>query len=367
MKNMRSIYITATGQHAGKTTLALGLLAALKERGVRCQYFKPVGQHFLELEGQRADSDAWLCRAVMGSDVEAETLSPVIVPAGFVAQYLENPDPERLRKRITDAASLLLESADMLVIEGTGHAGVGSCLDLSNATVAHMLEAVSVMVVPGGIGRSLDEIALSMALFKTEGVQLAGVIANKVFREKYRKVTHALELGLERKGTRLLGSVPYEPSLAFPSIEQICQELSARVLCGQDACDNIVQNTIVAAMTPPNVLGYMGEGSLVITPGDRVDNILLAISADKMMRAGGGCDVAGIILTGGLVPHIALMPLLKSTGIPVLLCREDTYTVSSRISQHVFKINPGDTEKIAAAQRFVRDYVDLDALLCHME
>jgi BioD-like phosphotransacetylase family protein len=76
--------------------------------------------------------------------------------------------------------------------------------------------------------------------------------------------------------------------------------------------------------------------------------------------------IVGIVLTGGLMPHMAIMPLLKSSGLPVLLCQEDTFTVSSKISQHVFKINPGDTDKINAAQRFVRDYVDLDEILSRL-
>ncbi len=359
---MRSIYIAATGQHVGKTTMALGLLTALGERGVRAHYFKPVGQHFLEQEGRRADSDAWLCREVTGTDFEAEVLSPVIVPAGFVADYLEKPDPTALKERICESAARLLDDADTLVVEGTGHAGVGSCLDLSNAVVARMLDAVAVMIVPGGIGRSLDEVALSMAVFQREGVPLAGVVANKVFADKFEKVTTALRLGLERFGTRLLGCVPYEPTLSYPSVEQIRDELEARVLFGEDALGNAVEHTIIAAMTPPNVLRYIEPGSLVITPGDRVDNILLAISADRMY-GGGHRQIVGLVLTGGFIPHVAVMPLLKSSGLPVLVCQEDTYSVTARISQRVFKINPGDTEKIAAAQRFVREYVDLDAIM----
>jgi BioD-like phosphotransacetylase family protein len=73
--------------------------------------------------------------------------------------------------------------------------------------------------------------------------------------------------------------------------------------------------------------------------------------------------IAGIVLTGGLVPHMAIMPLIKSTRLPVLLCNEDTFTVSSKIAQWVFKISPRDAAKISAAQSFVRDYVDVDSIL----
>jgi hypothetical protein len=349
----------------GKTTIALGLLAAFKERGLRCQFFKPVGQHFADREGHRADEDAWLCRDVLASDVDAELMSPVIVPAGYVSQYLEHPEPERLRLRILDAASRLQRNVDLLVIEGTGHAGVGSCLDLSNAVVAHMLNAMVLMVIPGGVGRSLDELALNLALFQMHGVPVLGAVANKVYGEKFDKVVQSLTLGTERLGTRLLGAIRHEPQLTYPTVGQLREELGARVLCGEGALGRIVANTLIAAMTPQNVLLRVQQDALVITPGDRVDNILVAMSADMMGRRPSG-NIAGIVLTGGLVPATAVMPLLKKSGLPVLLCNEDTFEVTTRIAQHVFKINPGDTEKIAAAQRFVRTCVDVEAILARV-
>lgn len=359
---MRPVYIAATGQHVGKTTIALGLLEAFKERGLRCQFFKPVGQRFADRDGRRADEDAWLCREVLATDVDAELMSPVIVPGGYVQQYLEHPEPERLRLKILDAASQLQKNVDILVIEGTGHAGVGSCLDLSNAVVARMLNAMVLMVVPGGVGRSLDELALSLALFQMNGVPVLGAVANKIYGEKFDKVVESLRLGLGRQGTRLLGAIRHEPQLTFPTVGQIREELEAKVLCGEENLGRTVANTLIAAMTPQNVLMRMQQDALVVTPGDRVDNILVAMSADRTGQRPSG-NVAGIVLTGGLLPAAPVMPLLKKSGLPVLLCKEDTFEIATLIAQCVFKINPGDKEKIAAAQRFVRTCVDVDAIL----
>jgi hypothetical protein len=41
---MRQIYLAATGQNRGKTTVSLGLLAALLDRGLATGFIKPVGQ-----------------------------------------------------------------------------------------------------------------------------------------------------------------------------------------------------------------------------------------------------------------------------------------------------------------------------------
>jgi hypothetical protein len=70
-------------------------------------------------------------------------------------------DPRRLteglhcRPRNPDREGLCRElerKCDFLTIEGTGHAGVGSILKLSNARVARMLDAPVLMVTGGGIG-----------------------------------------------------------------------------------------------------------------------------------------------------------------------------------------------------------------------
>ena len=44
---------------------------------------------------------------------------------------------------------------DYVIIEGTGHAGVGSVFNLSNAQVARRLNAKVIIVAAGGIGRRL--------------------------------------------------------------------------------------------------------------------------------------------------------------------------------------------------------------------
>ena len=43
----------------------------------------------------------------------------------------------------------------MVVYEGTGHPGVGSVVDLSNAEVARQLESEVILVLEGGIGNFL--------------------------------------------------------------------------------------------------------------------------------------------------------------------------------------------------------------------
>ena len=58
----KKVFLAATGQNRGKTTTSLGLLAAIRDRGLRLGFVKPVGQRYLVVDGTRADEDAVISR-----------------------------------------------------------------------------------------------------------------------------------------------------------------------------------------------------------------------------------------------------------------------------------------------------------------
>ena len=82
-------------------------------------------------------------------------MSPVHIPRGFTKRYIAGEVVEDLGARIT-AAHRQFAGHDVLLIEGTGHAGVGAVVGLSNAVVAQMLGASAVIVSEGGVGRPID-------------------------------------------------------------------------------------------------------------------------------------------------------------------------------------------------------------------
>jgi BioD-like phosphotransacetylase family protein len=359
---MQPLYISATRQDTGKTTLILGLVQTLRDLGHNVGYMKPVGQRYVVFEGMNVDEDAVLARAAFDLSDHAGDLSPVAVEHGFTEQYIFNRNPAPLEERIRSAYGRLLQAHPRMVIEGTGHAGVGSCFDLSNARVAELLGAAVVIVADGGIGRAIDEVALSLHAFNRQGVRVLGVILNKVWDEKRDKIEKAVAQGLKNLGTRLLGTLPYRAQLVYPCIEQIAAEVHGRILCGEHGLRNHVEHTVIAAMAPQHVCAFLRDKSLVVTPGDRVDNILVAIAAYPS-ETGAPKPISGLLLTGGFKPPSSILALLEASGIPALLCNEDTYSVATHLQEMRFKIRPADTDKIEAATKLVHDSIDTPALL----
>ena len=101
------IYVAATSQHVGKTTSTLGLVHALRKRGVNVGYCKPVGQQFIDLGDLRVDKDALLFSGVMDFKLISEIHSPVIIGRGATVSYLENPSEHDNRNRIIKAMNVL--------------------------------------------------------------------------------------------------------------------------------------------------------------------------------------------------------------------------------------------------------------------
>src|SRR5438093_5911276 len=174
------LFVAATQQNDGKTTAALGLFAALKKRIGRIGFIKPVGQRFVEVDGKRIDEDSVLIDHTFDVHTPIEAMSPIAIEPDFTRRYIEHPNPEVFVRRIQHSFDRAAWEKDFVIIEGTGHAGVGSVFDLSNARVAKLLDSKAILVTKGGIGKPIDEIALNRAVFEKEGVELLGVIMNRI-------------------------------------------------------------------------------------------------------------------------------------------------------------------------------------------
>lgn len=361
-KKVHRIFISATGQNNGKTVVSLGLIYALREYYAKIGFIKPVGQRYVVAEGEKVDEDSILIEKSCHIGCAMKDMSPVAVERGFTKDYILKSRKESLVRQIKDSFRTIAKDKDLVIIEGTGHAGVGSVFDLSNATVARMLHSKVIIVSSGGIGKPIDEIALNQALFEKEKVQIAGVIVNKVRAEKYDKVNRMVRLGLEKKGLRVLGVIPYQGILSEPSVRQVYEELDFQLLSGRDsALERKIGNILVGAMAPHNALNYFTNKSLIITPGDREDMILSVIGF-QMDNAGEGIEISGIVLTGGIKPHETVMQLAERVNIPLLLAPGDTYSVASSVHDLTIKIEPGDQEKERIIKDLIVKYVDIKAL-----
>lgn len=150
----RAVVIAGAGSGVGKTSIALGVAAALRRRGLRVQPFK-VGPDFLD--------PTYLSRA-----------------AGRTCYNLDGWMTRR--EYVLDLFADVAADADVAIIEGVMGLFDGASatsIEGSTAEIAAWLGAPVVLVVNAhGVARSLAAMVAGFASFEP-GVRIAGVIANQ--------------------------------------------------------------------------------------------------------------------------------------------------------------------------------------------
>ncbi len=377
---MRQLYLAATGQNRGKTTTSLGLLNGFLSRGLRAGFMKPVGQRTVIAHGEPADEDAVLMRETFDLAEPYSVMSPVHIPRGFTKAYIAGQVVDDLGARIARAHAAYLDY-DVLLVEGTGHAGVGAVIGLSNATVAAMLGAPAIIVSGGGVGRPIDEIVLNAALFRAHGVTVAGAIVNKVDIDAQPGIAAVIARGLEPYGIPLLGALPLRQILSNPTLEMVLEGVRGEVIHDGPDLDRVIDGVAVGAMEPRHMLERVGPGTLVIVPGDREDVILTLTTAHEIGLAGGTASgelstgprrsgkndgegaAIGLVLTGGYRPRPAVLDAIRRSDLFATLVNEDTYAVASEVHDLLVKTHVADIVKIDLIKQLVEDNLDVDRIL----
>ncbi|HEX5635825.1 MAG TPA: AAA family ATPase, partial [Gammaproteobacteria bacterium] len=155
------ILISAAHKSSGKTTISIGLCAALHERGLRVQPFKK-GPDYID--------PMWLGRA-----------------AGRPCHNLDFYTMQR-----DEITSLLVQqsaTADITIIEG--NKGLYDGLDLdgsnSNAALANLVQAPVVLVLDArGMTRGIAPLILGYQAFD-KNIRIAGVILNQLGGSRHEK------------------------------------------------------------------------------------------------------------------------------------------------------------------------------------
>ncbi len=354
------VFIAATRQNDGKTTASLGLIAALQQHFPRVGYIKPVGQRFVEVDEQKIDEDTVLMDSVYRLNCPLVDMSPIAVEPDFTRKYLQQSNNEALVKKIQKAFDRVAWEKDFVLCEGSGHAGVGSVFDLSNAQVAKILGAKVIIITRGGIGKPIDEICLNQALFEKEGVEIIGVILNKVLGDKMDSVTDFARRGLKRKGLELLGVIPHQSLLSSPTVELVREELDAEALNTGGDRRRLIASVVVGDMGAERAINFFKRGALLITPGGRDDIILAAITS---LDGHPDDRIAGVVLTGNVRPNGALLKIIETMPVPVLLAAQDSYEVASIVHDLTVKTRPSDAEKISLIRNLIATNVNLPKIL----
>ncbi|QEM70280.1 AAA family ATPase [Geobacter sp. FeAm09] len=361
----KKIFIAATGQHCGKTTISLSLMHLARKKYERVGFIKPIGPKCVEYNGLTMDMDAAMMASVYGLDEDAHLMSPMTLTPGSTRKYLDGKiTPEMPRRLITDAIRELERKYDFLIIEGAGHGGVGSVVGANNAQVANMAGAPVLMVTNGGIGNVIDAVELNLALYEREKADVRVVMVNKLLPEKRERSLAYLKKAFDGSSLLVTSAFDYSPILAHPTLQHVAEMLGLPLRGNPDEKSRLCHTIQLGAASSQRVIDHLEDSTLLIVTSSRDELIVTASSLhhipDFKKR------LTGLVISGHAPMSLITQQILDDSKVPYIRVEETSSEVFYRLREHVSKIGPDDREKIelinSTSERYI-DFAAIDALL----
>ena len=250
----RGLIVAAPRSGSGKTTVTLGLLAALKRRGVAIRAAK-AGPDYIDPAFHAAASGA------ASINLDSWAMPPVLLDA--------------LMGEAAQAAELLIIEGVMGLFDGVAGAPgrTGSTADLAT----HL--GLPVLLVLDVSGQSQTAAAVVRGLAEHDpGVRIAGVVLNRVGSERHRAL---VENAIDAVGIPVLGAVPRDAALAMPERHlglvqaQEHGDLTARLDGLADMAQRHLRLDRIVAIAAPLRFAGARDGPALPPPGQRI-----AVAAD---------------------------------------------------------------------------------------
>jgi phosphate acetyltransferase len=348
-----AIYLTTTEPFSGKSIIALGLMNILAGKTEKLAYFKPV------ISTQRNQVDTHLDMIAKHFQLALPYEQMFAFTRDEVVKYQNTGKESYVIDVIIEKFKMLQERHDFVVVEGTDFMGGSSNLEFDgNISIAKNLGLPVVLIVKGEgkpIKDITDNAVTTAKSFTDEGVQILTIVANKVEAEKTEEIRSQLTKSISKD--IIITIIPQNRQLGNPTMKEIYESVGGKLLFGENQLSNPVDNSIVGAMQLHNCLTRLGKNTLIVTPGDRGDIIIGALQANISKNYS---KIAGIVLTGGLVPEPTIMKLIEGldTVVPIISVSTGTFKTVNNVANTQSRISPDNKEKIALAISMFDKYVD---------
>ncbi|WP_296205258.1 phosphate acetyltransferase [Psychrobacter sp. UBA3962] len=380
---MQTILLVPTGRGIGLTSAGLGLLKALDYLGMKAGFMKPFLQDDSNDSQHTLDSSSDLIRHAFGLN------PPPSIPRERVERMMNSGNVDDLMEEVVTNFHQLGEEYNVVICEGLVPTEEVTYASQVNFALATALDAKVIFVSmadlenPKQLADKLDvhardfgglngERTLGSILMRANNVpntfDTQPVAPGEAILDLDEDFISAMQSHSPNFATdkfQLIGVVPFSNSLSVPRTWDIAQQLNASWLNEGDAKQRRVLKTSLTARTISRVGEIFTRGTLVVTPGDR-DDILLATAMASM----NDIPMAGIVLTGGIIPNDTVFELCQpalKTGLPIMSVHTDSLQTVTNLATISNEIPKDDAERAETVARFVAAHIDLDWLKSYFE
>jgi phosphate acetyltransferase len=354
----KAIYISAIESDSGKSLVSLGLLRIMLTKSSKVGYFRPI---INESKGSKFDNHT--STAINHFNLDINYKDCYAFKQSEVVALLSKGKADDMIQHIIKKYKKLEAKYDYVIVEGTDFSGEVGFTELDvNLMIAKNL-GIPALIVGSGNGKKkkdfINTIQLTYTSFINKEVDVIGIIANKIEVDEIDYIQKELQKNFPIN--LKIDIIPKINFLSYPTVKEVVQALSGRILFGEQFLDNAIENYSTGAMQLRNYLTRIKKNALVITPGDRADIILGALQANASSNYP---KIAGIILTGTLIPEESIIKLIEGvqSTVPIISVDGGTFEVTNKIGAVKAKIYSTHNKKILLSLDTFDKYVNAERL-----
>jgi uncharacterized protein len=349
-KSTQYLLVGSLEAYSGKSASILGIAHQLKTKGWDIAYGKPLS------------GDLGLVHPHVNDDDLAFVAQTLALPENRLQPSLLTLDAATLQKRIMGIdqvdyqqllqQQILVESGDLVLLEGPGTLDEGTLFNLSLLEVAAAVDATVLIVARWHSLQLLDGL---LAAKQRLGDRLGGVLINDVPIEQMETANQLMRPFLEQQGIAVYGVLPTSILLRSVSVGELVRQLKAEVLCRSDRLDLMVESLTIGAMNVNSALKYFQarHNMAVVTGGDRTDLQLAALETSTQC----------LILTGHIPPSKVILSRAEDLEIPILSVDLDTLSTVEIVDRAFGQVRVHEPIKVQCVCQLIEQYFDCDRLL----
>jgi phosphate acetyltransferase len=354
----KAIYVATVESDSGKSLISLGLLRMMLTKSTKVGYFRPIINEF-----DNNGYDEHTNTAINFFNLDTNYKDCFAYKQSEVVALLSEGKEDEVIQKVIEKYKKLEANYDYVLVEGTDFSGEGGIIELDiNLMIAKNLN-IPALIVGSGNGKKkkdfINTMQLSYNSFISKEVDVIGIVANKIEEDEVDYIREELIKSFPEQ--LQIDIIPKIDFLAFPTVKEVVQALKGRVLFGAQFLDNAIGSYSTGAMQLRNYLTRIKENALVITPGDRADIILGALQANASKNYP---KIAGIILTGTIIPEESILKLIEGvqSTVPIVSVDGGTFGISNKIGAVKSKIYATHNKKILLSLDTFDTYVNAEGL-----
>ncbi|TKI04748.1 phosphate acetyltransferase [Martelella alba] len=367
----RTIMLIPTGTSVGLTSISLGVIRAMEQKGVRLSVFKPIAQ-------PRSGDDALdATTTIIRANSAIPSAEPLLM--SHVESLLGSNQQDVLMEEIIARYHENTKDAEVILVEGLVPTRKHQFANALNYEIAKTLNAEIVFVMSLG-NDSPDQLKERIELTRSsfggsKNKSIVGVIINKlnapvdeqgrtrpdlseIFDESAKANVTAVNTRqlAENSPLPILGCVPWSFDLIAVRAVDMAKHLGAVIINEGEIKTRRVRSVTFCARSLPNMLEHFRPGSLLVTSADRPDVLVAACLA-----AMNGVEIGAILLTGGyqVDPRInSLCERAFQTGLPMFTVQTNTWQTSLNLQSFSLEVPADDHSRVEKLQNYVAGHID---------